>query len=1012
MPRPPNLSAILRLWLLAAASVSAAPDFDAVRPVLERTCFDCHGGNKTKGGVDLKKLAPEPKVAGEFELWTKVQEVVRKGEMPPEDAKAPLSEGDRAALLSWVDSSLERVAQANAGDPGLVTLKRLTKAEYNYTIRDLTGVDLQAGGEFPADGGGGEGFSNLGDVLFVNPQQLDKYFTAARKVADHASVLPGSGVQFYPNRIGLRGPSQVKAEVEASLYRWYQEVAMPHLPKDEDDLREGEYILACWKWKHKEITGVQSLEALAEAAALEPAFLNNWWNFLQTSEPKSRFLDLTRQPWNALPPPEAQNPHEVPAKVSASIESIRTQRRSWLLPKKWTVQRAQQDSDGIRAWPMETEIHGERWVNVVFGDLGDGNKGDWAFLENAEFKRGGKFEGYFSWLQKQIGDDRQTLDSASSAALPIPNRPALEERVKDGNALLAMLGKHPLGVAMDAQTLIVQAPRVLRLPLPDGVQAFKAKGRLDLNHPDAEFATIQWMLTAGTVPNPSAIIPGVLTVWKRGTKAHNLTIKEFDAMKSVFPDSLERRLEEVSRNYQRGGKGPSVYYYNDSQLEAILSEKQRLFLKHRLQDWSFVRNLTLPKNRETEWDELVLGHLFEFASHAWRRPLEAAEKGQLSAIYKDAISKELDRESAAREVLVRVLVAPAFLFKLETGNEPGTHPVKPWEFASRLSYFLWSSLPDAQLREKAAANALLQPDVLRGEIERMLRDERAGALAREFAGQWFEFHGFDAHLKVDTGKFPEFTPELRQDLYTEAVGFFTHLIRHNKPVRDILRADYTFLNERLAKFYGIPDVQGPDMRLCTVEKFGRGGLLGMGAILTKTSYPHRTSPVLRGSWLLHNVLGSPTPPPPNDVPKLEESVAAAQTLRERLERHRADQACSGCHDKIDPLGFALESFDAIGRYRTSDETGGAIDDSAQTKDGKKFSGLAGLRSYLQDREREFLFLFSRKLLGYALGRTALPSDKPLLEEMHRGLSVGDGSFGGAVNVLVQSRQFKERRNDP
>jgi len=264
---------------------------------------------------------------------------------------------------------------------------------------------------------------------------------------------------------------------------------------------------------------------------------------------------------------------------------------------------------------------------------------------------------------------------------------------------------------------------------------------------------------------------------------------------------------------------------------------------------------------------------------------------------------------------------------------------------------------------------------------------------------------------VDGLKFPEFTPELREDLYQEVVAFFTYIIRENRPVREILESDYTFLNKRLADFYGIPDVAGSDLKLCKVDKYGRGGLLGMGAILTKTSYPHRTSPVLRGNWLLHNILGSPTPPPPNDVPKLDESVAAAKTLRERLERHRADQACSVCHDKIDPLGFALESFDAIGRLRSVDESGAEIDNSAQTKDGKRFAGIAGLRTYLRGRDGEFLALFSRKLVGYALGRAVLPTDKLLINQMQQTLLSGDATFASAVTTLVQSRQFNERRND-
>jgi hypothetical protein len=293
----------------------------------------------------------------------------------------------------------------------------------------------------------------------------------------------------------------------------------------------------------------------------------------------------------------------------------------------------------------------------------------------------------------------------------------------------------------------------------------------------------------------------------------------------------------------------------------------------------------------------------------------------------------------------------------------------------------------------------------------MLRDPKAAALARQFGAQWFDFQSLESGSKVDTAKFPEFTPELRGDLYEETVAFLTHIIREDRPVLEMLSADYTFLNERLARHYGIPDITGPELRPVRVAPFSRGGLLGMGAILTRTSYPHRTSPVLRGNWLLRNVLGTPTPPPPNDVPKLDESVAAASSLRERLQRHRADRACSVCHDKIDPLGFALESFDPIGRTRREDESGVPIDDSAEDKTGRRIKSARGLREYLTGRSPEFHALFSRKLLGYALGRSILPTDKVLLEDMKRNLENGDPVFSGAVLRIVQSRQFLNRRGD-
>jgi hypothetical protein len=293
----------------------------------------------------------------------------------------------------------------------------------------------------------------------------------------------------------------------------------------------------------------------------------------------------------------------------------------------------------------------------------------------------------------------------------------------------------------------------------------------------------------------------------------------------------------------------------------------------------------------------------------------------------------------------------------------------------------------------------------------MLRDPRASALAEEFAGQWLKFNGFEEKANIDPNKFPEFTPELRRDMYREAVEFFTHLIREDRPVREIVTANYTFLNERLAKFYGIPGVTGDEFRQVSVAQYQRGGVLGMGCLLAKNSYPHRTSPVLRGNWLLTAVLGTPTPPPPNNVPKLDDSVSAASTLRERLERHRKDKACSVCHERIDPLGFALEGFDPIGRVRAQDEAGLKIDNSGQWKNGATFTGIDGLRNFLASRDKDFTSNFCRKLIGYALGRSLILTDKPLIEGMRADLGKSDDRFSVAILDVTKSRQFLNRRND-
>ena len=993
-----------------AASPSPPSDLAAwekdIRPLFTQYCYDCHGGKKTKGGVDLRKLDADPKVGAEFELWNKVKDSVHGGDMPPEDDAQPTPE-EKAKLMKWVNHSLELAAKANAGDPGLFTIRRLTNAEYDYTIRDVTGQDFKLGREFLPDGGGGEGFSNVGDVLFVSPQQLDKYLGAARQLADHATILPGRGVSFQEQRVGLRGAEQVRDQAEQALYVWYQKMSGPYLPKDGEDMREADYMLACWKYQHRDQTGATSLEALAKEARLFPPFLENWWALLTSELPKSRFLDLTRFAWRELPGPDGAAPKAVPAAVTEKLLAIQTERRSWWNPQKpgTGVQRMQQDADGLRPYGFFRQLQKNTDIKLVAGDLGDGNRGDWVYFEELYLERGKNREPYLKWLRRRLEEDRKALSK------PGTDVAAANIRIAEAEKVIALFGKHPQGRKVDEFSLVVHAPAIVTLPLPADATMFRGRGKLDLQASESDFATVQWTAVTGEAPDPRKIIPGVLTLWKRQTEAARNTMSDFGRMKTAFPDEYNRRLEEVARNYVRGGKGQGVYYLSDAQLASLLPDTERDRMTRMLKDWRLVKNLKPNANDQKEWDESLMAHLRYIAQRAWRRPLSDADRQIISQLYADARKRDLDRESAAREVLVRIFIAPDFLFKLEEAGESGEHPVKSWELATRLSYLLWSSVPDTQLARAGADGSLARKEVLTAEVQRLLRNPRSGALAEQFAGQWLAFHGFTKHSTVDAGKFPEFTPELRADLYDEAVKFFSYLIREDRPVQEILTADYTFLNERLAAHYGVPGVKGSEFQKVAVGQYQRGGILGMGSILIKTSYPQRTSPVLRGDWLLHSILGSPTPPPPPDVPQLDDSAAKAKTLRQKLEAHRADKACSSCHDKIDPLGFALEGYDAIGRLRSLDEGGQAIDDSAQIKDGPTFKGLNGLRSYLATRQEEFSDVFCRKLVGYALGRNVLPTDKPLIETMKGEMKKADGRFSAAVLALVESRQFQNRRNE-
>ncbi len=1015
----PGIGLCLFGWTMASAVESPSGDagWKKAEPLLAKYCYDCHGGKKTKGDVDLKRLEADPLVGKEFELWSHVQEKVNNGEMPPKDKKQ-LSSSEKKKLQQWLAGSLEAAVRANAGDPGPVTLRRLTNAEYDYTIRDLTGINYGLSRDFQPDGGGGEGFSNIGDVLFVNPQQLDKYLVAAKTLADHATIMPGTGITFQPNRVGLRGPDQLKAQAEQSLYVWYQKMAAPYLPKDDENLREADYMLACWKYKFREQTGATSLDQLAKEEKLLPAFLTNWWSMLNNKEPKSRFLDLTRVPWQQLPGPDAQNPKAVPAAVLKTLDEIQDQRRAWYDPKRtWaTIQRVQQDSDGLQFYPLDAHVQGKKQVYVVIGDVADGNKGDSVVISEFRVERAGrKLVDYVAWLESRLKSDQADLKSleAGKAASSKLDANTLKTRVEEAEKAVALFGDHTIGKEAMTKSIALKAPAVVPLPLPEDAVRFRARGKLDVYTDEAESASVQWMATAEAPPNPSTVFPGVITVWKRQSPTQHQVMHEFEVMRSAFPDIYDRRLEEVARNYYRNGHGPGVYYFSDDQLSALLPEAEKQHMKQMLEDWRFVRSKNIPTKQMTEWDDRLRTNLLQFATTAWRRPLASDEQQEIINIYNEARKKELDQESSAREAMVRALISPKFLFKLESGGAgmAEVERVNAWELATRVSYFIWSSMPDTQLRAAAADGSLLKPEVLTQQVKRMLRDPRSMALAKEFGGQWLQFNGFADHNSVDLVKYPDCTPELRGDMQQEAISFFNYIVREDRPVREVLQADYTFLNQRLAKYYGIPGVQGEEFQKISVSAYHRGGMLGMGSILTKTSYPLRTSPVLRGNWILKSVLGTPVPPPPNNVPKLDEDTSKPKSLRERLERHRADKACSVCHDKIDPLGFALEDFDAVGRLRTKDEAGVAIDDTGLLKDGTKLTGLDGLRNYLATRENDFEALLCRKLVGFAVGRQVMPTDRPLIDEMQQNLRSSEGRFSSAVLSVVQSKQFQYRRNE-
>ena len=418
------------------------------------------------------------------------------------------------------------------------------------------------------------------------------------------------------------------------------------------------------------------------------------------------------------------------------------------------------------------------------------------------------------------------------------------------------------------------------------------------------------------------------------------------------------------------------------------------------------------KNYLVATEPAQLEALVGFAAKAFRRPLTEPEEWQLRAVYAGLRADKESHESAIRATLVRVLISPDFLYRIEK-PAPGkaNAPVTEWELATRLSYFLWSTMPDEQLVSSAADNSLLEPDRLVEEARRMLRDHRVRGLATEFACQWLHVRDFDSHDEKNERQYPTFAG-LRADMYEEIVRFFEDLFRRDGSVLEILDADHTFLNGALAEHYGIEGIEGEEWRLVnSVKQKSRGGVLGMASVLSKQSGATRTSPVLRGNWIVETLLGEKLPDPPATVPELPDALSReGLTVRQMTERHVSDESCANCHIRIDPFGFALESFDAIGRFRLEDLVGQTVDSRAELRDGTKFEGLDGLRSYLlKERRHDFLEQFCRKLLGFAIGRSVELSDQPLLDTMVQKLTENDYRFSAAVEAILVSEQFRLHR---
>jgi uncharacterized protein DUF1592/uncharacterized protein DUF1588/uncharacterized protein DUF1587/uncharacterized protein DUF1585/uncharacterized protein DUF1595/cbb3-type cytochrome c oxidase subunit III len=740
---------------LAAGAGGQAPpqekEFETlVRPLLATYCMSCHGGAKPKAKLDLSGAKGEGDLAHDPGRWLDLLKQLKTRAMPPDDAKKALPDGDREKLAAWIDAALDRVDERAPRDPGRVTLRRLNRAEYNNTIRDLVGLDLRPADDFPPDDVG-EGFDTVGDILTLPPLLLDKYVDAADRILDKAMVASGP-VEFLEKRV------------------------------------EAETLT-----KEKAANGTVEL------------------------------------------------------KCDQGLSTI---------------------------------------TLVVPAD--------------------GRYE------------------------LRLRGR---QDKSPDGRAVV--------GVRVDGvDTALVT------VPAEEGVYA------------------TSFELQRG----------------ERRLQVHHSAPKAIDAKKETNPDTrLHLDWIEVA--------GP----------ERSASHR-RLF------------------SVEGEDRDAARTILERFATRAFRRPLAPGELDRVLKLF-DAGRKEGKGFAAAvRQGLWSVLVSPHFLFRVERDSadrdEAGSVRLNGWELASRLSYFLWSTMPDPALLDLAASGTLRDPQVLREQARRMLADPRSRAFVDNFAGQWLGLRKLD-QVQPDREMFPQFTEAVRRAMADEASYFFANLVHEDRSILELILADYTFVNEPLARIYGMKGITGDAMRRVPLPDANRGGVVTMAGILTLTSHPTRTSAVKRGKWILDEILGAPPPPPPPNVPELNEASknrpdAKTLTLRQRLELHRADPQCFGCHRRMDVLGLGLENFDAIGRWREKDGAK-AIDPSGTLPTGESFSSPGGMKKILAAAKEDFSRALTEKLCVYALGRTLERGDRRELKRMVEELRKHEYRFSALVESLVTSYPFRFRR---
>ena len=925
---------------------------DIVLPFLENHCLTCHGAKKQEGKLDLSGYTSLAAVAKDHAVWKIVLERIDADEMPPEKASRQPSAHERRAIIDWIHELREDEARRNAGDPGPVLARRLSHAEFDYTIHDLTGVDIRPTREFPVDPANEAGFDNSGESLATSPALVKKYLAAARHVADHL-VLKPNGFVFAPHA--------AVTETDRDKYCVHRIIEFYNRHK----VDYADYFAAAWRFQHRQALGKAnaSLADFADEKRLSSKYLATIWSIVSDPEPQAGPVGEVLALWQKLP---TQVDH--PADVRRECERMRdlvVQLRKKLAPP-----------------PAKMHVEG----------ISDGS------------------QPFVLWRNRQLAASHMRY--SGDPAAPAPEAPAPVKRaceifcrtfpdafvVSDRGPYFDPNGAGQ-GRLLTAGFHLMQGYFRDDGPLCELVLDEVQKQELDALWQELNFVTLVPLRQYKD-----------FIFFERAEPPRYMLEAKFDFALAADRDSVsEAKMQRLREAYLAKAREIGAH---DQALEAIDTYFTNMSAEIRWVERA--RKAAEPSH---------LAALVKFSERAYRRPLSTAEREELLAFYRVLHEQDqLSHEEALRDTIASVLLSPNFCYRFDLvrsdkGALPGAgvRPLSPYELAGRLSYFLWSSMPDDELLSHAAAGDLTRPDVLAAQTRRMLRDDRVRRLAVEFGGNWLDVRRFEEHNAVDRERFISFTNELRQAMYEEPIRFFMDVAQGNRSVLAFLAADHTFVNPVLAHHYGmpIPEVE-PDkwIRVDEAQQYGRGGLLPMAVFMTKNAPGLRTSPVKRGYWVVRRLLGEHIPAPPPEVPELpsDEADLGELTLPQLLARHRDHKACAGCHQHFDAIGLTFEGYGPIGERRSVDLGGRAVQNQANFPDGSEGTGLEGLRRYLSHkRQDEFVDNLCGKLLAYALGRTLLLSDKATLENIRSRLVADDYRFETLVETIVGSQQFLNRR---